>query len=554
MPLLGPTMLRQSVTSRSPLLHVFPSKLRLRHVILAAVAVILFLNLFSDFSFSSTFPAAIGNNKAFHIQARFKPESEDAKSARLQRRDRVKAEFIHAWEGYKKHAWMYDEVKPISGGQQNTFVGWAATLVDSLDSLYIMGLKEEFEGALKALKEIDFSKPKDGERIPVFETNIRYLGGLLGAWDISGHQYPILREKATQLGDFLLQAFKTPNGLPVPYYWWQRKSSDLFGESGVLAAQIGSLSMEFIRLTQVTGDSKYADAIQKITDQLANTQNETSLPGMWPIKIDTTGPKMKYSSADFTLGALADSMFEYLPKTALLLPPALAKQYTDMYTFAFSTITKNILFRPTLPGNPDILFPGTYHANPNRPRLDHEVQHLACFVGGMVALASRMSKSPAELDMGRRLTDGCVWAYAHTPTGIMAEISHFDACPEIDTPCEWAGGEDNKGFRVDDPSYQLRPEAIESVFVMYRLTGDASWQDKGWTMFEAISKHTRTDIANARLQNVMAENPKQVDSMESFWLAETLKYFYLLFSEPDLVSLDEFVLNTEAHPLRWATK
>jgi len=42
----------------------------------------------------------------------------------------------------------------------------------------------------------------------------------------------------------------------------------------------------------------------------------------------------------------------------------------------------------------------------------------------------------------------------------------------------------------------------------------------------------------------------QLDEMESFWLAETLKYFYLLFSTPDVISLDDWVLNTEAHPFR----
>jgi mannosyl-oligosaccharide alpha-1,2-mannosidase len=77
---------------------------------------------------------------------------------------------------------------------------------------------------------------------------------------------------------------------------------------------------------------------------------------------------------------------------------------------------------------------------------------------------------------------------------------------------------------------------------MYRLTGNPIWQEKGWNMFQAIMKHTRTPIANARISDVTVAEPKQDDSMESFWLAETLKYFYLLFSEPDLVSLDNFVL------------
>lgn len=116
-----------------------------------------------------------------------------------------------------------------------------------------------------------------------------------------------------------------------------------------------------------------------------------------------------------------------------------------------------------------------------------------------------------------------------------------------------------------DPSYGLRPEAIESVFVMYRITGDSKWRDIGWRMFTKIIEHTRAPYGHASLQTTMefinqvtVEDGKvivtplslQKDEMQSFWFAETLKYFYLLFSDPELVSLDDFVLNTEAHPLR----
>jgi mannosyl-oligosaccharide alpha-1,2-mannosidase len=85
---------------------------------------------------------------------------------------------------------------------------------------------------------------------------------------------------------------------------------------------------------------------------------------------------------------------------------------------------------------------------------------------------------------------------------------------------------------------------------MYRITGDTTWMDKGWRMFQATIQATRTEIANSAVSNVMEKQPSLSDEMESFWLAETLKYYYLLFSEPDLISLDEWVLNTEAHPFR----
>jgi len=157
---------------------------------------------------------------------------------RIQRQQKIREAFFHAWNGYKDHAWLHDELMPVSGGNKDPFSGWAATLVDSLDSLYILDLKPEFENALKALEAIDFTKPGT-DRVPVFETTIRYLGGLLGAYDVSEGKYPILLKKADELGEFLFQAFNTKTGIPVPYFHWENPKAKLEGESNVLLAQIG---------------------------------------------------------------------------------------------------------------------------------------------------------------------------------------------------------------------------------------------------------------------------------------------------------------------------
>lgn len=106
--------------------------------------------------------------------------------------------------------------------------------------------------------------------------------------------------------------------------------------------------------------------------------------------------------------------------------------------------------------------------------------------------------------------------------------------------------------RITDRRYGLRPEAIESVFYMYRITGNNIWRQKGWKMFEAVQSATQTDTANAAMKDVTSNLGTLDDTMESFWLAETLKYFYLLFDDPSNVSLDEWVLNTEAHPMSLA--
>lgn len=87
-----------------------------------------------------------------------------------------------------------------------------------------------------------------------------------------------------------------------------------------------------------------------------------------------------------------------------------------------------------------------------------------------------------------------------------------------------------------------RPEAIESIFILYRITGDTALLDKAWNMFQAIEKHTKTEFAHSALLDVTVEEPPKSDKMESFWTAETLKYFYLIFSPPDVISLDDYVL------------
>ena len=143
------------------------------------------------------------------------PETKQIREARLKA---VRESFEHAWKGYKQHAWMKDEVSPISGGYQDTFGGWAATLVDSLDTLWIMGLRDDFDTAVAEVSKIDFSKSSEDE-LNVFETTIRYLGGFLAAYDLSGR--PVLLQKAIELGEMLYVAFDTPNRMPITRWRWK---------------------------------------------------------------------------------------------------------------------------------------------------------------------------------------------------------------------------------------------------------------------------------------------------------------------------------------------
>ena len=153
------------------------------------------------------------------LQARFKDESSEEKPERIQKLAAIRETFEHAWTGYKASAMGHDELVPLRGGFRDPFSGWGATLVDTLDTLWIMGLKEEFAIAVDQVKRIDFTTSKR-EELPVFETVIRYLGGLLGAYDISGHKYDVLLDKAVELAEVVMGAFDTPNRMPTMFFKW----------------------------------------------------------------------------------------------------------------------------------------------------------------------------------------------------------------------------------------------------------------------------------------------------------------------------------------------
>ncbi|KAK5174624.1 uncharacterized protein LTR77_001705 [Saxophila tyrrhenica] len=515
------------------------------------------------------------------IQAHFTIETKEEKQERQSRLAAVKEAFVHSWEGYKKHAWLQDEVAPMSGLASNGFGGWGATLVDSLDTLWIMGLKKDFDMAVSEVKTIDFTS-NELETLNVFETTIRYLGGLLSAYDVSGQRSTILLDKAVELGEMLYKAFDTPNRMPVTRWKWKNGAEGVEQEADrfALLAEIGSMTLEFTRLSQLTGDPKWYDAIARITDTLQAQQNDTKIPGLWPVMLNAKTQDF-HKGTTFTLGGMSDSLYEYFPKQHLMLGGR-NDQYRDMYTTALESAKEHIFFQPLNPNNDQMLIAGSIRRHSaHNVELVPEGQHLSCFAGGMVALAAKVFQQPDEISTARQLVDGCLWAYESMPSGVMPEI--FKAIPctgDSHDNCTWSEASWHAAVSehiqksdlsnqspesaqrvimqrnlppgvvdIPDARYSLRPEAIESIFILYRITGDRTLQDRAWRMFQAISTATKTDIAYASVEDVTEEQPRLYDSMESFWTAETLKYFYLVFSEPDVVSLDEWVFNTEAHPL-----
>ncbi|KAK4681883.1 hypothetical protein QC764_111480 [Podospora pseudoanserina] len=521
--------------------------------------------------------------------------SESHIKTQKERQEAVKQAAKKSWNAYRKYAWGRDELLPEKLTGKDTFAGWGATLVDSLDTLWIMGLNDEYKEAVQKTATINWDKTTSSH-CSLFETTIRYLGGLLSAYDLNGDQ--VLLDKAVELGDMLYAGFDTPNHMPAnSFNFREAKAGSLRPSMGESSAAAGTLSLEFTRLAQLTGDPKYFNAISGVTRALEKTQDDTNLPGMWPVFIDVSRnePENPISAkgSSFSLGASADSAYEYFSKMYVLLG-GLDPTYKKLHMKSMATARNHLLFRPMLPDlypatPPDVLLSGNVYANgQDIIDLQPQVQHLGCFAGGMFALGGKLFHEPAHVKIGEQLARGCAWAYEAFPSGIMPEVSEIIPCPapssapsskdeeEEEFPrCKWddatykeantAPGRYPKPFRaVQDPSYLLRPEAIESIFIAYRITGKKDLLDIAWRMFTAVQKATETNEAYTAISDVnVAPGEEQADahgrggtrsrtknSMESFWIAETLKYYYLIFSEPDLISLDDYVFNTEAHPLK----
>ncbi|CAG8600944.1 2882_t:CDS:2, partial [Acaulospora colombiana] len=189
------------------------------------------------------------------IQYEFKGETAREKFIRERRRNSIKKGFLHAWRGYTKYAWGYDELMPVTNKSRNSYNGWGATIIDSLDTLWIMNLTKEFEQAKEFVRTVNFTTSEND--ISVFETTIRYLGGLLSAYEFSRDS--IFLEKALELGTALLPSFNSPSGLP--YNTWNltrgRTEPNFPQLSPGILSQAGTLQLEFMKLAQLSGNSEF---------------------------------------------------------------------------------------------------------------------------------------------------------------------------------------------------------------------------------------------------------------------------------------------------------
>ncbi|NWX91960.1 MA1C1 mannosidase, partial [Nothoprocta pentlandii] len=444
-----------------------------------------------------------------------------------------------AWDNYKQYALGKNELRPLTknGHIGNMFGGLrGATVVDALDTLYIMELEEEFQEAKKWVEK-SFDLNVNGEA-SLFEVNIRYIGGLLAAYYLTGEE--VFKSKALELGEKLLPAFNTPTGIPrgVINLGRQDTRSPFCPCSGMswswgwasagssILAEFGTLHLEFLHLSELSGNPVFAEKAS--TSQLL--LNKVEKPqGLYPNFLSpVTGNWVQHH---VSIGGLGDSFYEYLIKSWLMSDKK-DSEAKRMYDDALEAIEKHLV-KKSAGGL-------TYIAEWRGGILDHKMGHLACFSGGMIALGAEHAaeeKKQHYMDLAAEITNTCHESYARSDTKLGPEAFRFDT------------GSEAMATRLSERYYILRPEVVESYMYMWRLTHDPKYRQWGWEAVKALEEHCRVEAGFSGIRDVYSTTPTHDNMQQSFFLAETLKYLYLLFCEDDVLALDDWVFNTEAHPL-----
>ncbi|KAI8984576.1 glycoside hydrolase [Mycotypha africana] len=449
--------------------------------------------------------------------------------------------FVFSWEGYKNYSWGYDENRPVSNGPRNTRNGWGATIVDALDTLYIMGMHHEFRAAQRFVARIDWDRLiSNDEPVQLFETVIRYVGGLLSAYELSHEN--VFITKAVELVERLLPAFDTPTG--IPYQYVDFTTGEPVKNEVVCLAEIGTIQIEFTRLSQITGNWKYHNIGQRVYDTFVN--KDIRRFGLFPhlINVKSGEPVGNH----ITWGGMGDSFYEYLIKQLVIAKgkdPAKWQMVSEVisslenYLLVDSPSDRHASFLALLESDEQVL----------------QMDELACFAPGTLLLLARtFPREYGNIEtIATRLMNGCYSAWDLTATGLAPEVFSW-AQPDPDIGDSDTDGNDRKKPAVYPihPSYILRPETIESLYYFYVYTHDPIYQDMAWDIFSSMYTYCKAKSGYSGVTRVDVPTKTWDDREESFFFAETLKYLYLIFDDPKhpRFPFDKWVFNTEAHPLR----
>ncbi|KZT25222.1 glycoside hydrolase family 47 protein [Neolentinus lepideus HHB14362 ss-1] len=545
------------------------------------------------------------------------------------RAEQVKQAFVHAYHGYEQYAAPHDELLPMTAGMIDNFNGWGVSIYDSLDTMLLMDLDDEFKRALPLIERTNFTDATP-EYVPFFETVIRYLGGLLSGYAMSGEK--LLLNRAEDMTKLLAGAFDSQSGLPL--YSVSTAAERGKGNEISVLAEVASCQLEYAYLAKLTGKKEYFDNAYTIIRALENADLSTT-GGMLPTRWNVTSGQPWHNMLQVSVGAAADSAHEYLLKQ-YLMEARHDRASLELYLRTTNYIITNLLFISPVR---HLLYVTDLQSSTLVP--SRIMEHLSCFLPGLLALGAHQLPLDRLSDLGISVSDlvadlpsdlrhkyytlltkynlrdlhmwaaegiaqTCWLTYADQKSGLGPDEVVMDIAPRSGSEFyqdhtngregDWGAGswfealekwrksgargappgtadrppvtydedERRKGPRPNHsrdyatrkPAYLLRPETLESLYLMWRTTGDERWRERAWGIFEAIERECKTATGYAVVKVVHQDPVVLGNSMPSYFLAETLKYLYLTFKNEDLVPLDKWVFNTEAHPFQvfnWTT-
>ena len=450
-------------------------------------------------------------------RARTAPSTRQHFSAarKLAVRDRVETLFLHGYDSYMRHAFPQDELKPLSCQGHNTFGGYALTLIDSLDTLAMMGFEEEFMHKIQYIHEqVHFNA---NMHVSVFETTIRVLGGLISAHGIAvklcakemqraihlrrplftSYDGQMLR-KAVQVADKLVPAFDTPTGIPFNEIHF-RNGVDRSKGHVTCPAAAGSLLLEFGVLASLTSNCTYLTVAKRALEGVWKHRSRHHLIGTM---IDLlTG---RWVQPEAGIGASIDSFYEYLFKAYILFGE---DAYLEKWQQAYKAILRYNYH--------DGWYLSSHSENVSPPNLaDQKLNALQAFWPGLQVIAGDVTHALEGF--------GKLYCVVRDYT-FLPEYMHL------------GGYLSRRPNRDLGAGYPLRPEFIESLYFLYTATNEEHLLNIAETFLNSFER-TKQACGFAAVLNIYDFSFE--DKMDSYVLAETFKYFYLLFT-PSVKELAE---------------
>ncbi|WP_157602584.1 glycoside hydrolase family 47 protein [Sphingomonas sp. PR090111-T3T-6A] len=399
----------------------------------------------------------------------------------------VKAQMAWAWDQYKAHAWGKDELKPVSGTYSSFPLSngrhLGLSLVEALDTLWVMGLDSRFEEGVDWVKaNLDFDV--DGD-VSVFETSIRLVGGLLSAHHACDD--PGLLAKAKDLADRLLPAFHTPTGMPWGFI---NLKTGAVRESTNSPAGIATYWPEWGTLSRLTGDARYGEAARKATVAVFERRSKLDLVAT---SIDVLSGEWKSRTA--TIDPYGDSFFEYLWDGWQLFGDAEWKRMYDICTAA-------ILKRQRVWKAGELWFADVDFETGQI--VTTEQNELASFYGGLLGQGGAMRDGAAYTES---------WSKVQDRYGVLPE------------------GYDYASARPTETTNALRPELADSAFTLWLLDRNPRWREIGRTHFLNMKRWNKTIYGYTDLADVTSNPKRQADHCPGYWWSEQMKYYYLLWNK-----------------------